>query len=66
MATIIDGKKLAAEIRQNLKKECSTLKQNGKTPKLAVIMVGDNKASQVFVKRRNFTKRINRLNKKIK
>ncbi len=53
MATIIDGKKLAAEIRQNLKKECSTLKQNGKTPKLAVIMVGDNKASQVYVRNKS-------------
>ena len=53
MATIIDGKKLAAEIRQNLKKECTTLKQNGKTPKLAVIMVGDNKASQVYVRNKS-------------
>ena len=53
MATIIDGKKLAQEIREDLKVKCEELKENGITPKLAVIMVGDNKASQVYVRNKS-------------
>ena len=56
MAVIIDGKALAKKIRENLKKECEELKQKGIIPKLAVIMVGDNPASKVYVK--NMKKRI--------
>ena len=50
---IIDGKKVASKIRENLKYECENLKKQGKTPKLAVIMVGDNKASQVYVRNKS-------------
>lgn len=50
---IIDGKKLAKEIRTNLKIECEELKQKGIRPKLAVIMVGDNNASKVYVKNKS-------------
>ena len=53
MATIIDGKKLAQEIRAKLKIECEELKQKGIVPKLAVIMVGDDKASQVYVRNKS-------------
>lgn len=53
MAIIIDGKKLAQEIRENLKIECEELKEKGITPKLAVIMVGEDKASQVYVKNKS-------------
>ena len=53
MATIIDGKNLAKKIRQNLKIECDELKEKGITPKLAVIMVGDNPASKVYVKNKS-------------
>lgn len=50
MAIIIDGKELAKKTRQNLKIECDELKSKGITPKLAVIMVGDNPASKVYVR----------------
>ena len=50
---IIDGKKLAQEIRANLKIECDELKKKGIKPKLAVIMVGDDKASQVYVRNKS-------------
>lgn len=50
---IIDGKKLAQQIRGNLKIKCEELKQKGIYPKLAVIMVGDDKASQVYVKNKS-------------
>lgn len=50
MATIIEGKKLAKKIRGSLKIECEELKKQGIHPKLAVIMVGNNPASKVYVK----------------
>lgn len=53
MAVIIDGKRVAKEIRENLNIKCKELKQRGVTPKLAVIMVGDNKASQVYVRNKS-------------
>ena len=53
MAEIIDGKALAQKIRQNLKQEVEQLKQQGIIPKLAVIMVGEDKASKVYVKNKS-------------
>lgn len=53
MAVIIDGKQLAQKIRGKLKIKCEEIKAKGITPKLAVILVGDNKASKVYVKNKN-------------
>lgn len=53
MAIIIDGKELAKKIRKELKVECDTLKKEGIKPKLAVIMVGDNPASKVYVRNKS-------------
>lgn len=53
MATIIDGRALAKKIRIELKEECNELKNKGITPKLAVIMIGDNPASKVYVKNKS-------------
>ena len=53
MAIIIDGKALAKKIREDLKVECKELKEKGIIPKLAVIMVGDNSASKVYVKNKS-------------
>lgn len=53
MATIIEGKALAKKIRENLKIECEELRKQGVKPRLAVIMVGDNPASKVYVKSKN-------------
>ena len=50
---IIDGRKLAKQIRENLKIECEELKEKGINPKLAVIMVGDDKASKIYVKNKS-------------
>ena len=57
--TIIDGKALAQEIRNELKLEVKELKEKGINPKLAVIMVGEDKASAVYV--RNKSKACNEL-----
>ena len=53
MAEIIDGKKLAQEIREDLKIKCEELKGKGIKPKLAVVMVGNDKASQVYVRNKS-------------
>lgn len=53
MAEIINGKKLAKEIREDLKIKCEELKEKGIKPKLSVIMVGDDKASQVYVRNKS-------------
>ncbi len=53
MATIINGKELAAKIRGNLKLEVENLKKQGIKPKLAVIMVGDDPASSVYVRNKS-------------
>ena len=53
MAEIINGKELAKSIRLELKEEVEKLKQEGIFPKLAVIMVGDDKASKVYVKNKS-------------
>lgn len=53
MAVIIDGKSLAKKIRDGLKDDVAKLKKKGIIPKLAVIMVGDDKASKVYVKNKS-------------
>lgn len=53
MATIIDGKELAKNIRESLKEEVKELKNADINPKLAVIMVGEDKASKVYVKNKS-------------
>ena len=53
MAVIIDGKKLAKKIREELKRECDELKEKNIYPKLAVIMVGNNPASKVYVRNKS-------------
>jgi methylenetetrahydrofolate dehydrogenase (NADP+)/methenyltetrahydrofolate cyclohydrolase len=49
-AKIIDGKSIASNIRQAVKDEVKQLQKMGKIPGLAVILVGENPASQVYVK----------------
>jgi methylenetetrahydrofolate dehydrogenase (NADP+)/methenyltetrahydrofolate cyclohydrolase len=48
-AQLIDGKKVAAEIRETLKQDIAALTAQGTPPGLAVILVGDNPASQKYV-----------------
>ena len=50
---IINGKELAQKIREDVKKEVEELKQKGVNPKLAVIMVGNDKASEVYVRNKS-------------
>lgn len=47
--TLIDGKKTSKKIRERLKNEISMLNQQGIVPGLAVILVGDDPASRIYV-----------------
>ncbi|WP_294770658.1 bifunctional methylenetetrahydrofolate dehydrogenase/methenyltetrahydrofolate cyclohydrolase FolD [uncultured Rhodoferax sp.] len=49
-AQIIDGNALAAQLRGDVAARTAALKASGLTPGLAVVLVGDNQASQVYVR----------------
>ncbi len=49
-AIILDGKKTAAAVRENIKEKVAQIQKEGKTvPGLAVVIVGENPASKVYV-----------------
>lgn len=48
--TIIDGKKTSQDIKDEVRDEVAKLKKGGVEPTLAVILVGENPASQVYVR----------------
>ena len=49
-AQLIDGKALSEQLRKEVATRAAALKAKGITPGLAVILVGDNQASQVYVR----------------
>lgn len=49
MAQLIDGKAIAAQIKEELKEQVAALKEQGREVSLAVIQVGEDKASSVYV-----------------
>ncbi len=49
-AQIIDGKRIAGEIKQKLVKEIEELKKQGTTPSLSAIQVGDDPGTGVYVR----------------
>ena len=57
---IIDGKKIAAELREELKKKIAELKSNhNSVPGLTVILVGEDPPSKIYVKNKEkFAKEI--------
>ena len=50
MAKIIDGKAIAQKVRNEIREETEKLIAKGITPGLAVIIVGEDSASQVYVR----------------
>ena len=50
MAKIIDGKKISADIKEEIRVEVSALKEQGREVTLAVVLVGEDPASQVYVR----------------
>ena len=58
-AKILDGKKLASHSEEEIKKEVLTLKKHGITPTLATILVGNDPASETYVRmKRNTCKKV--------
>lgn len=53
MSEVIDGKQLAKKIKENLKEEVVQLREKGIIPKLAVILVGNDEASKVYVRNKS-------------
>lgn len=49
-AQLIDGNALSKQLRQQVAQRAAALREQGHTPGLAVILVGDNPASQVYVR----------------
>jgi len=49
-AQLIDGNALSAELRSDIARRTSVLQARGLTPGLAVVLVGENPASQVYVR----------------
>ena len=50
MANIIDGKAVSAQVKEEIRQEVEALKAKGVEIGLAVVIVGDDPASQVYVK----------------
>ena len=50
MATLIDGKVIAAQIKEELKEQVAAMKADGKNVCLAVVQVGEDPASSVYVR----------------
>lgn len=53
MAIIINGKELAAKVRADVKEEVEELKKRNIHPRLAVIMVGNDSSSAVYVRNKS-------------
>ncbi len=49
-AQLIDGNALSRQLRADVARRAALLKERGTTPGLAVVLVGDNPASQVYVR----------------
>ena len=50
MAKILDGKAVAASIREEVRAEVRALKEKGLTPKLSVVLVGEDPASVLYAR----------------
>lgn len=50
MATILDGKALSAQCKETIRKEVEKLAAKGYRPGMAVVLVGENPASKVYVR----------------
>lgn len=50
MSRLIEGRAIAEKVYAELRNEIAALKKNGRTPGLAVVLVGDNPASRAYVR----------------
>jgi len=52
MSNIIDGKLIAAKIEKDTAKQVANLKKKGIVPRLAVVLVGEDRPSRIYIKRK--------------
>ena len=53
MATIIDGKELSKKLKEQMKDRVAQMRQQGIVPKLVVVLVGNNSASEAYVRNKH-------------
>lgn len=53
MSKVLDGKAVSQKVKDKLKGEVEDLKKEGIIPKLAVIMVGDDTSSKIYVRNKS-------------
>lgn len=53
MAIIIDGKELSKKLKEQMKDRVAQMRQQGIVPKLVVVLVGNNSASEVYVRNKH-------------
>lgn len=53
MATILDGKTLSMQCKEDIKKQAEALAEKGFRPGMAVVLVGENPASRVYVRNKD-------------
>ncbi len=49
-ATLLQGEKVASEVKETLKKDIEALKAKGILPHLVAVQVGENAASRVYIR----------------
>ena len=52
-AKVLDGKRVAQEIRDEVKEKAAVLAKEGIVPGLAAVLVGEDPASQLYVRRQD-------------
>ncbi len=55
MATILDGRRVASTVREEVRRRVENLRPRGVVPGLAVVLVGDDPASRVYVRNKRRT-----------
>jgi len=62
---IIDGKQISSQILEDLKKRVEKLKEKGVTPTMAIVLIGDQKASAIYVRQKELKANIVGIDPKI-
>ena len=53
MATIMDGKALSQKLKEQMKERIAQMRAEGIIPKLVVVLVGNDSASEVYVRNKH-------------
>ena len=56
MATIMDGKALSQKLKEQMKERIAQMRAEGIIPKLVVVLVGNDSASEVYVRNKHISR----------